>query len=456
MRPQLRGICEQNGVNMHGLSAFARPGIVLGIAVFLTPPAFAVPPRGEPGVRTAAAERQLAAEVRLETVEAWAVLHNPELAEARARTRAARESASAASRLPEPEFEYQLWSAPLARPYALDRAEMHMFGLRQAFPAPGSLAARGEAASEQAGMLAKGYAAREQDIRARVRRAYAEYHRAHREYELHLEHAKLAEQVLEVSRAAYQGGRGTQQDVLRAGLELSRLHNDVATVEQERASARGLLNTLMARPVDAALGLPAARDVAKLNVRFEDLARELTNQRPEVGAAESAIRMRERELDAARSSARWPSFMAGVQYMYAPPMEEPHNYGLMFSMTLPWLSARYSDEVRAAEATLAAEKSALVGVQNGARLELFDGVQRLRAAQQSYAVIEQALLPQAQQSFETARATYRGGQGETLALLEAVRVLLDVRIERERALARIEMAVADVERAAGPPKRKTP
>lgn len=441
---------------MYRLSTFARLGSVLGVALSLTPPAFGVPPRAELAARSSAAERQLVTEARLETVEARAVLHNPELAEARSRTRAARQSASAASRLPEPEFEYQLWSAPLTKPYALDRAEMHMFGLRQAFPAPGSLAARGEAASEQAGMLAKGYAAREQDIRARVRRAFAEYQRAHREYELYLEHAKLAEQVFEVSRAAYQGGRGTQQDVLRARVELSRLHNDLATVEQERASARGLLNTLMARPADAALGPPAARDLAKLNVRFEDLARALTKQRPEVGAAESAIRMRERELDAARSSARWPSFSAGVQYMYAPPMEEPHNYGLMFSMSLPWLSARYSDEVRAAEATLAAEKSALAGVQNAARLELFDAVQRLHAAQQSYAITERELLPHAQQSFETARATYRGGQGETLALLEAVRVLLDVRIERERALARIELAVADVERATGTPKRISP
>jgi outer membrane protein TolC len=60
-------------------------------------------------------------------------------------------------------------------------------------------------------------------------------------------------------------------------------------------------------------------------------------------------------------------------------------------------------------------------------------------------------LPQARQSFEAAQAGYRGGQGDSLALFDALRSLLDVRITRERALARLEGALANVERATGGP-----
>jgi outer membrane protein TolC len=204
----------------------------------------------------------LAEEASLPEILRFALAQSPELAEARERDRAQRELAPAASRLPDPEFEYQLWAQPLARPYALDRAQMHMFGIRQSFPAPGTRSAEGDAAWARSAVASETRRAREQDLVARVRRVYAEYCRADRQYRIHLDHVRLAQQVLDAARAAYQGGRGTQQDVLRTAVELSRLHNDVAVIDRDRRTARGLLNTLMARPTDAPLGPPKAIEAA--------------------------------------------------------------------------------------------------------------------------------------------------------------------------------------------------
>jgi outer membrane protein TolC len=87
------------------------------------------------------------------------------------------------------------------------------------------------------------------------------------------------------------------------------------------------------------------------------------------------------------------------------------------------------------------------------RFELYDALERLKAAREALTILDRNVLPQAQQSFELSQATYRGGQGDSLGLLDALNSLLDVRIERERALARVEVALADVERAAGLPIR---
>jgi outer membrane protein TolC len=232
------------------------------------------------------------------------------------------------------------------------------------------------------------------------------------------------------------------------------LHRDLTAVEADRRSARALLNSLMARRVDAPLGPPSALEPSSVQVRLDELEPSLAARRPEIAAAESAVRARESELDAARSSARWPSFMVGLQYMYMPREDEKNNYGVTLSMSLPWLNPRSREEVRAAEADIAAEQSALSGARNAARFELYDAAQRLRAAQESFAIIERDLLPQARQSFEAAQAVYRGGQADSLALFEALRSLLDIRIERERALASLESAVAELERAAGGPISK--
>jgi outer membrane protein TolC len=257
-------------------------------------------------------ERSLAEEATLGKILRVAVAKNPDLAEARELARAQRELAPAAGRLPDPEFEYQLWAQPLLRPLALDEAQMHMFGVRQSFPAPGSLGARSEAASARANVAAETRRARQQDLVARVRRAYAEYYRADREYRIHMEHGELAQRALDIARATYQGGRGSQQDVLRVVVAMSRVHNDVATIDGDRRTARGLLNTLMARPTDAPLGPPVAIDSDKVEVRTDELTRLVAERRPEIAAAESAIRARESEAEAARSTGRWPNFIPSL------------------------------------------------------------------------------------------------------------------------------------------------
>jgi cobalt-zinc-cadmium efflux system outer membrane protein len=395
---------------------------------------------------------ELADETQLSTVLRIALEKNAALAEAGARSHAASERVSAAAQLPPLQFEYQLWAAPLERPYALDQAEMHMFGVKQTFPAFGSLGGQTRMATAEAKAAAADRRTMEQEIAARVQRAYAEYYRADRERLIRLDHVRLAQQVLDIARAAYQGGRGSQQDVLRAMVELSRLHNDLAALEGQWRSARGLLNALMSRPSDAPLGPPAQIDLAQTLARAESLERTsivASERRPELEAATGAIQARENALESAKSSAAWPEVMVGLQYMYLPTSSEPHAYGAMLGVSLPWLSGGYDDKVRAARAALAAERSALSNVRNAAQYELYEATERLKAAHESLAIIDRDLLAQSQQSFESAQALYRSGQGDSLPLFDALRSLLEARIERERALALLATAIADVERAAG-------
>jgi len=58
-------------------------------------------------------------------------------------------------------------------------------------------------------------------------------------------------------------------------VELSRLHTDVAAIEQERKSSRAMLNTLMARAPDARLGPPEEVKAVDVQVRLEDAERSL-------------------------------------------------------------------------------------------------------------------------------------------------------------------------------------
>jgi cobalt-zinc-cadmium efflux system outer membrane protein len=394
-------------------------------------------------------DAELARSARLETIVRIALDRNRDVAENQSRARAAEARSQAASRLPDLELKYEQWGVPLSRPYALNRADTLMLGVRQTFPAWGSLEARGRAAAEDAGSAVDNSRARRQEVAAQVRRTYATYYKADQELRLHLEHVGLTARVLELARLNQRTGHGSLQDVLRLQLELTRLHTDVARIEREQRSSHALLNALMDRPPEAPLGPPEdlsvvpSKDVAALE-------RNLDSNRPEISVAARAIRRSEALLEGTRRSAQFPNVMVGLDYWYMPMNQDMHHaYGAMVGINLPWLSGRRRAEEREAAETVQAEQHALESTRNAVRYELRDAAARLESARQSFTIIDQDLLAQAKRSLEATQAGYAAGQGDAVGLLDALRSYLQVRIERVRALAELASSQADLERAAG-------
>jgi outer membrane protein TolC len=73
----------------------------------------------------------------------------------------------------------------------------------------------------------------------------------------------------------------------------------------------------------------------------------------------------------------------------------------------------------------------------------------LEAANASLTVIEQTLLPQAEQSLEATKSAFRDAQTNLLSLLDSLRSYFQIRLEHSRAVARVMAQLASVEFASG-------
>lgn len=395
-------------------------------------------------------DARLADGATLEAVTRAALERSPALAESTARRRAASERASEADRLPDPEFKYEQWGVPLSKPYALQRSDTLMFGLRQSFPAPGARQARARMAGEEVHIAEHERRATERDLVRRVRQAYFDYYEADRALALHDEHVGVAEQTIAQLRASYEVGRGDQRELLKALVELSRLHTAVAETKRQRDVSRHLLNTLMARAPDAPLGPPAlALPSSARDAERAALAADPAKERPEVAAAHSSVRRSQSALEAARHAARRPGFMVGADYWLMPMLDSPHAYGAMVAMSLPWLNPARRAEVRAAEASVRADHHAAAAAEDVARFEQHQAVAGLRAALQSLEILEKHVLPQADKSLQAQRSAFAVGQSDLLGFLEALGSLFQVRLEHSRAVARVMSQLAEVEFASG-------
>ena len=125
----------------------------------------------------------------------------------------------------------------------------------------------------------------------------------------------------------------------------------------------------------------------------------------------------------------------------------PHAYGARVGVGLPWLNPARSEEERAAQHTLIAERDALEAARIAVRYEVRDAELRWEAARAQFEVLDRDVVLQAQRNLDTARAAYGAGQGDASSLVDAVRIALDVQLERVRALAHVEVAAADLARA---------
>jgi cobalt-zinc-cadmium efflux system outer membrane protein len=409
----------------------------------------APPRRSAPDPDPAALERAVAGAATLDAITALALVRNPELLVERARVEELLERVPAAARRPDPELKYEQWGVPLVRPYALGEADTIMVGVRQAFPAPGSLPAQERGAAFAAEAALYTLRGRQLDVVLQVERAYLEHAQVVREIAIHREHARLAHDLIELTRSSAVSGGATQQDVLRVAVDLQSLHRDIARLEQRERSAIALLNALMGRAPASPLAPIAPAAAAEVTQSVDELQALAAHRRPELRAAERAVAREQASADQARAAATWPSVMVGLDYMYMPMMHEQHAYGAMVSINLPWLSSGRRAEVRAAERAVETGRRGAEAAAVAVRYEIEDAYARYQAARARHAIARGDLVPAALQSYEAAQGGFVRGRGSAVALLDARRVLLEVRIDEAREQFALQAAIADLERAVG-------
>lgn len=383
-----------------------------------------------------------------------ALKNNPEIVAARKAWEAADTRIPQATSLDDPEFTYQAWSVPFSDPVNFREANPNIFGIQQKLPFPGKLRLKGEIASEGAKMAEARYRAKEREVIARVKNAYAGLFMASKAIRIQSEHLELVKQILKITEIRYTVGRVPQQDVFKAQVAQSEVLNNLIAVEQERQVAEAGLTALLNRPSAVPFPPPSELipDTPAGEWRVEDLIQQALQLRPELKEMEAAIRGAEKTLDLADRNRKYPDFFLGWQYWYAPTGDVEHSYTVMATVTIPfspWTINKHSKEVEEAGLTVAKSTAEYQAMKNMVFFEIRDAFAKLSATRQQLQLFRDALIPQTEQSFKAALAAYEVGKVEFIGLMEAARAIRDIRLGYNRALVDFEQRLADLERAVG-------
>ncbi len=390
--------------------------------------------------------------VTLSDAIAEALKNNPEIQAAKSRVESAHARAKQATYLEDPELNMEAWGVPLSQPLRYRSANPLIVGLRQKLPFFGKLGLKGEMASQEVRVVEEELKAKEQEIIAKVKSAYAEYFMTTKAIEIYKELSELLRHTSATAENLYGVGKVPQQDVIKALLERTDLLNKLTWAEKDLLISQAKLNTLLNRRPDSPFGFPRELDVRLVGTQFALLEKVAIERRPELRALELSISRSETAVRLAERNRKYPDFMVGLQYWIAPDQNPRHMYAPMLTLTIPfspWTKGKHDYEIEEALAERQVAKANLTAMKNMALLEVREASAKLDAATKAISIYRDGLLPQAEQSFQAAVAGYQTGAVNFNTLLDAQRTIRDVRMDYYKALVDHEQSRADLERAVG-------
>jgi outer membrane protein, heavy metal efflux system len=421
------------------------PAAIVALAIAVTAQAQPAPAMAPPFGQEVAAGPPLALSEALAAARA----DNPELAERRASVEAARTRPDTERFLPPPMLEAQAWQWPRDTINPANAQLMFMVG--QELPGRGKRALRVQLAQREIAVVESAIEIDAVRVAAEVRQSYAELWLARETLAIFDERVRLLRQVADVAELKYATGRIGQQDIVRAVTELTRVREQIVMGREQARMAALRLNLLMGREPHSPIGeldVPAPAASLPPPAALAALARD---RQPELAMTAREADMLDAEVAVTRSERR-PDFMVQGGYMLMPDMTDAFTARVAISWPgAPWSRRQVDARVREAEArrTLVDARRRTLEAQIAQMVA--EAHVRAEAAAERADLIRASVLPQAEHSLEIARVGYQTDRAGFLDLLEAERMLLDMKLELVNAVAARERALSDLDRAIGAP-----
>jgi outer membrane protein TolC len=380
-----------------------------------------------------------------------AMQKNPDIIAALRGWQAAAQVPSQVSTLPDPQVTVQEFSVGSPRPFAgfsnSDFAYIG-FGISQDLPYPGKLKLRGEAAQQDAAVEREKFEAVKRTIVQQVKATYFQIAYLQETLRVLERNSGLLEQIDKIADARYRVGQGTQQDVLKAQLQRTKLLGEIAHHHRLVASAQAQMIKLLNRPPDAPA--IATQQLVETSLRYtaDELLARVRNEDPQVRRRQEMVKRQSLQVELARKD-RYPDF--NLQYMYERTGEKfPSYYVLTFNARIPIHRKRKLDP----ELTQATEElnRSRREYESQVQTEYFDVRDQYIAAQTASEILKiyhDGLIPQALSTYGAGLAAYQTGKLDFETLLSSLVDVLKFNEEYWRALADHETALSRIEQLTG-------
>lgn len=353
---------------------------------------------------------------------------NPGLAEMKARAEAMAAIPMQAGTLPDPQVSIGLANLPTdSFSTSQEAMTQWQFKISQAFPYPGTLAlreARAEHMARAASLDSKEF---RQILKKDIKTLWWRLFYMDKALDIIDINKTLLRQLIEIAETKYKVGQGLQQDVLLAQLELSKLLDQEIEIKSLRHHAQSRLNALLNRETELSVLLPQAemvdtnlpdlKPVQELIALAETQRPALAQQRQKIAAARSEKQLAEKDL--------LPDFKLsggyGIRQGYDMDGGRRSDFlSMELGIEVPLFAERKQKmAISQKNSELKQQQFALQDTWNRIRADISSAFVSYQQSREQRQLLEQGILPQAQQTVASMLAGYQVNKVDFLNLIRA-------------------------------------
>ncbi|MCH8931972.1 MAG: TolC family protein [Nitrospinae bacterium] len=328
------------------------------------------------------------------------------------------------------------------------------FQLTQEIPYPGKMDLKKQAAEKDISIAQWNLKEIELKIIRQVKESFYELCFINSTIETTQQNKILLKQFVTTAETRYSVGKGIQQDVIKAQVELSKIMDELIELRQLQANETAKLNILMNRLPQRPLSIPHGLSKTDFNFDTQTLQDRAQKNRPFLQGIQSTI-SKFRLTKQLAEKEYYPNFQVGVRYSQRQDSlteEHPDFVSGFIGVNIPiWFSSKQSKKVAEENYRIETAKETFNVAKNDIFLKIQLIVDKEIKGSELIRLIQKGIIPQARQSLESALAAYSVDQIDFLTLIDNQVTLLKWEIKYHRELTDYEQNLAALEHVVGQP-----
>jgi len=264
---------------------------------------------------------------------------------------------------------------------------------------------------------------------------------------------EIVSQLLGVAETRYATGRGLQQDVLQAQVELSKLLDEKITLEKTRRNLEDRVNELLNRESFTPVQPPIDLSFPDLKLETERLQDKALRENPQLRVRQARIDIAAKEIELARKD-YWPDM--DVKLAYGQRDEDLNGRDLpdlvsgTVTMNIPlWQNNRQDSKLAAVKKDHQAAINFYRNLVESLPHRVDALVTEIRDTQKNYRLFNEALLLQADQWASSSLSAYEVGAVEFNTMIGAQIRLLHFELQTANYMFMIYQKRAELEEVLG-------
>lgn len=388
----------------------------------------------------------------------YALQQNPEIQAARKKIDAAAYQVPVAASLQDPMVGMTVFPSPVQTAAG---EQAYALSANQKIPWKGKLSTQAAMAESQTSVARAELAAVELAVIEKVKHAYYELYFIQQTIAVTEAEQLLLEEIRAVADARYRTNQTSQQDVLRADLEISNIENELIRLRQKMKSGQAkLARVLHVSPQSNLLALqelPAEQAPLDL-VQLQEQA---VAARPELHAQLAALR-RDRQAVELSKLDYMPDVTLGATWIdvadhgTSPVANGDDSFLITAGINLPLYRKRLEASQHSAEAKAVASARHYDSLRDGTLEEVTDLFEQATSHEALLRLFEADILPKARQTLEVSQRAYNVGEVDFLQLVDNWRQLLRYEVSYIRLEASLRQSLAELERVVGGFENRVP